>query len=255
MTSISARFKAGVRRSLARRFRRRALRIETRTPLISFTFDDAMVTAFEVGSEILTSFDARATYYVSLGLLDEVTEFGQVGGRDHLRSALVAGHELGCHTFDHLDAWSVSRKSYMKSVEVNQRAIGQLVDGYVFRSFAYPKNGATVSVKSMLSHRFESCRGGGQGLNVGVVDRNLLSACFLDARTEIDSTFVSHLIDINAESNGWLIFVAHDIANQGSVFRTSPDFLEATVRAARSSGADLIPVGEACKQLVSRVSA
>lgn len=237
------------RRTLAAKFRRRDLRIETPVPLVSFTFDDAPCSAFDAGREILETYRARGTYFVSLGLIDQVTEIGRIAGPDRIRLAMSAGHEIGCHTFHHVDAWHVSASTYIKSVDDNGAELKRLFPGAAFRSFAYPKSGATLGVKAALGDRFECCRGGGQGINTGVVDRNLLNACFLDVRAEIDLAFVRRLIDQNSKVKGWLIFAAHDIAPEGSVYRCTPSFFSDVVGAAAGSGADLIPVGEACDRL------
>ena len=75
--SLITRASGKVRRLLADQFGRRTLSIKTPVPIVSFTFDDAPVTAFREGRGILKQFGARATYYVSLGLLDAETEVGR----------------------------------------------------------------------------------------------------------------------------------------------------------------------------------
>jgi hypothetical protein len=104
-----------------------------------------------------------------------------------------------------------------------------------------------------LERRFECCRGGGQSTNVGVIDLNLLKACFLDRRTLIDRDFVRELMDWNAEARGWLIFVAHDISEEAGAFSCSTGFLETVVRLACDSGAEILPVAAACARLRSLV--
>src|SRR5258705_8591885 len=64
-----SRLSAKCRRALASTFARRTLSIGMSTPIISFTFDDAPVTAFRAGAVILKEYGVNATYFVSLGLL------------------------------------------------------------------------------------------------------------------------------------------------------------------------------------------
>jgi len=241
------------RRTLAKYLYRRKLLIDSNVPLISFTFDDAPISAFEKGREILEQSGARATYYVSFGMLGCRTEIGRIGGLDDVRVAEKAGHEIGCHTFDHVDAWEVSSEEYLDSVDANQSALATRIPGARFRTFAYPKNGAIWVVKKPLAERFDCCRGGGQTLNAGIVDRNLLSACFLDERARVDLDLVRNLIDENARVRGWLIFVAHDIRDGSPApFSCGTQFFSDVVRAAADSGAALIPVGEALDRLMHR---
>jgi peptidoglycan/xylan/chitin deacetylase (PgdA/CDA1 family) len=238
------------RRTLARSLRRRELRIDAPTPFISFSFDDAPCTAFGVGREILESHSLKGTYYVALGLLSSVSEIGPIASADELLGAVHAGHELGCHTFDHCDAWKTDPAEYIASVDRNGQALHSLLPGLDFRSFAYPKSGATLAVKAALEQRFDCCRGGGQSVNAGKVDLNLLNACFLDRRTGIDIDEVQALIERNAERRGWLIFVAHDIAAGTTPFGCDVAFFEHVVRLAARSGARIAPVGATCARLV-----
>jgi len=240
------------RRTLASRLRRRSVRIDLPAPVISFSFDDAPRTAFETGGEVLSKHGARATYFVSIGLLGQQTELGQIGGRFNLERAVESGHELGCHTFDHLDAWHCSRRRFIASVDANQRALDQILSGRSFRTFAYPKSGARLGVKADLEKRFTCCRGGGQTLNAGIADLNLLAACFLDRYAKIDMGYVRDLIDKNTQCRGWLIFVAHDISLEASPFGCSTRFFADVVRYAAES-ARLIPVGQACDLLAQPV--
>jgi peptidoglycan/xylan/chitin deacetylase (PgdA/CDA1 family) len=225
--------------------------IKTPIPIVSFTFDDAPSTAFGVGREILKECGARATYFVSLGLLDTDTEVGKIASVVDLARAVEDGSELGCHTFDHLDAWHTSSPAFMASVFRNREALHRILPGTTFTTFAYPKSGAKLSIKSSLGRTFICCRGGGQAANVNSADLNLLKACFVDRRTGVDTEFIRALVDYNAAQRGWLILATHDVAADPSPYGCTPEFLEAIVQCASRSGALLLPVGEACARLMS----
>lgn len=218
-------------------------------PLVSFTFDDAPRSAFERGGGVLEHHGVRGTYFVSLGLLSSLSEVGPIADADELNAAADRGHELGCHTFDHHDAWHVSAADYIASVDANQHALETIRPGERFRTFAYPKSGATHAVKAELARRFVCCRAGGQSFNSGVVDLNQLKACFIDRRAHADLDFLRQLIDDNAERRGWLIFAAHDISAAPGDFACSEDRLDKLVRHALASGAEVLPVATACARL------
>lgn len=239
------------RRLLADRFYRRTVSIKTPAPIVSFTFDDAPTTAFRTGGEILKRFGARATYFVSLGLLDAETEVGRIASIGDLARAVDEGNELGCHTFDHVDAWYASSGAFMASVVRNKEALRQILPEVRFTTFAYPKSGATLSVKPALGNTFMCCRGGRQATNEDSADLNLLKACFIDRRTGVDIEFMRTLVDYNAKQQGWLILATHDVVADPSPFGCTPEFLEEIVRHASRSGALLLPVGEACTKLMS----
>lgn len=247
--SVLTRARNKARRTLAKRLHRRDATIDGSVPMITFTFDDAPRSAFETGAAVLESHGARGTYFVSLGLMSTTTEIGPIGGEGELERAVADGHELGCHTFHHHDAWSTPASDYVASVDRNRATLAGLLPGYDFHSFAYPKSGATAAVKPALAKRFDCCRGGGQTYNAGTVDLNLVSACFIDQHAQIDLAFVSDLIDRNAEAGGWLVFAAHDISESSAPFACSTRLFEAIVRRSVDSGALVLPMGPACAHL------
>jgi peptidoglycan/xylan/chitin deacetylase (PgdA/CDA1 family) len=250
-SDLIARAAGKARRFLADNFCQRMVSITTPVPIISFTFDDAPQSALYMGREILKAYGARATYFISLGLLGAETEVGKIASADDLARVVHDGGELGCHTFDHLDAWHTTSEAFVASVGRNREALQRILPGATFTSFAYPKSGANLSVKSRLGKTFGCCRGGGQAANVDCADLNLLKACFLDRRTGAGPEFIRTLVDYNARRRGWLIFVTHDVVADPSPCGCSPEFFERVVRYASQSDSLLLPVGEACTKLVS----
>lgn len=230
----------------------RPLPIAPVRPLVSFTFDDAPASAFTAGRCVLERHGLRGTYYVSLGLLGQGSPSGPIAEAHALRDALAAGHELGCHTYDHLDAWQVPPQAYIASVDANARALEALLPGARFETFAYPKSGARATVKPALAQRFLACRHGGQCANTGQADRDLLAACFLDRSQRADLSFLRHLIEHNARSGGWLIFATHDVQPDPSPWGCTPAFLEAVVRHALRTGTEVLPVREALRAAAVR---
>ena len=245
MRSVASRAGAAGRRFLADRLLRRTVRVAPRVPLISFTFDDAPASAVSTGAAIVEEHGGRATYFVSLGLLGSHTELGEIGSVADLHRAVEHGHELGCHTYDHLDAWGVSTREFMSSVNRNRDELARLMHGRSFETFSYPKNGATIAVKSAVDELFTCCRGGGQCGNIGAVDRNLVRAFFISPFNGIDIERMKRLIDVNAEQRGWLVFATHDIVDTPSRFGCTPALLDEIAAHAARSGAALLPMREA----------
>ena len=71
--------------------------------VVSFTFDDFPRSSLEQGGAILERFGARGTFYTALGLEGGDGELGPLFRREDLERAAAAGHEIGCHTFSHID--------------------------------------------------------------------------------------------------------------------------------------------------------
>jgi len=249
LENLISRITGKYQRTLAYRLYRRIGVIETSVPIVSFTFDDAPRTAFTTGGDILKSHNARGTFFVSLGLLDLQTEVGDIASTEDLLRAVKEGHELGCHTFGHLDTWETSADEFIVSVEANKQALGRILPGMRFRTFSYPKSEPKPFIKRRLEKYFVCCRGGGQTLNTGMVDLNLLKGYFLDTRNNVNIDEVERLIDRNSSCRGWLIFATHDVTDTPSPYGITPEFFGKVVQYAVRSGALLLPVAEACDRL------
>lgn len=249
MGTLVSRIAGKYRRTLASGLYRRIASIETTIPIISFTFDDAPRTAFDTGGDILRSYGAKATYYISLGLLGATTEVGTIASTDDLLGAVDEGHELGCHTFDHLYAWQTNPEKFVESIVRNKNALDTLLPGTHFRTFAYPIGVPRPSVKVKLEKHFLCCRGGGQAPNVGVADLNLLKAYFIDNKNNVDIDSIKKMIDHSVSSSGWLIFATHDVAEKPSPYGCKPHFFAEVVKHAAQSGAVLLPVIDALERL------
>lgn len=237
------------RKFIVERLVRRNFRLACGVAYVSFTFDDYPRTALTEGGRILVEHGVRGTYFVSLGLLGTESVSGPIAGWTDLAATVEQGHELGCHTFDHVDGSTVSAAEFARSIETNRIALEHSVLGTQFRSFAYPLNGPALSTKKVAGRRFVACRGGGQRFNRGVIDLNLLQAYFLDSRSRSRGDEVSALIAANAESRGWLIFATHDVSDTPSRYGCDTASFEKTVRLAVASGARVLPVAQVCREL------
>ena len=228
-------------RKSARVLFRRPLAIRTERPLISFTFDDFPRSALLVGGAILERFGVAGTYYTSLGLLGKDSPSGQLFVLNDLRRALERGHELGCHTFSHCDAFRTESGVFETSIAENRAALSQLVPGAQFKSFSYPMSEPRPNTKRKIAKYFQCCRSGGQTLNVGTVDLNQVSSYFLE-KAESDIRAITKLIDVNTAARGWAVFSTHDISANPSPYGCTPEFFQEVVQYAVASGARILPV-------------
>jgi|SRR5882724_8585628 len=235
-------------RSTARLFFRRPLPINTRVPLISFSFDDFPRSALLTGGAILRRFGLRGTYYVSFGLMGKQAPTGSMFLGEDLRALFEHGHELGCHTFDHYDSWSTETSLFEGSIIDNRRALSDVWPGASFKTFSYPISPPRARTKRKIAQHFVCCRGGGQTFNTGTADLNYLAAYFLEkSRDNLEA--VRNLIDQNRRARGWLILATHDVSSDPTPFGCTPDFFEGVVKSAVDSGARILPVAQAWEEL------
>jgi peptidoglycan/xylan/chitin deacetylase (PgdA/CDA1 family) len=227
--------------SLSRALYKRPLNIGSKGPFISFSFDDFPRSAFLSGGAILKDNGVRGTYYASLGLMGRKTDVGQVFVSDDLKELVAQGHELGCHTFDHLHPWKTRPDVFEDSVSQNKRALKELIAEVELRTFSYPFQYPRPQTKRRIGRHFACCRRGGQRFNAGMADSNLLFGYFLEKSRESFES-VRDIIDRNRHAGGWLIFATHDISDSPTPYGCRPAFFEKIVRYSVASGAKILPV-------------
>jgi peptidoglycan/xylan/chitin deacetylase (PgdA/CDA1 family) len=237
------------RRFTTDRYGRRNFSLRSDIPYISFTFDDFPRSALIEGGRILSSEGVRGTYFVSCQLLGGPSVSGPIASRDDLPGLLRDGHQLGCHTFEHLDGTDSTAEAFERSIATNRAALAQSVPGSSLPIFAYPLDGPVLGIKRAVGRHFVGCRGGGQSLNAGVIDLNLLKAYFLDSRNRGNLDVVRRVIEQNAAARGWLIFATHDVSANPSRYGCEPEFFEEVVKLSVQSGARVLPMMDACREL------
>ncbi len=231
---------------------RRCVRLANRAPVISFTFDDFPRSALYSGGEILKQHGLAATYYAALGLIDTEGPVGRIFSEEDLCEVLTRGHELGCHTFDHCHAWNTPPKVFEDSILRNRQALSRVLPGATFATLSYPRSIPRPGTKHRMEKYFLCCRGGYKTLNSGTADLNFLDAVFLEQTGE-NAMAVKALIDENCRRNGWLIFATHDVAKDPSRFGCRPGFFNEIVGYSVASGAAVLPVAAALKNILHGV--
>jgi peptidoglycan/xylan/chitin deacetylase (PgdA/CDA1 family) len=240
-----------VRRRILCSLHRRLVPLGTRGPIVTFSFDDFPRTALTVGASILESFGARATYYVTMSLMNTRNDLGELFRREDLSSVLDRGHELASHTFSHLSARRVKYEAFRDDVKNGERAIREAMGVPGSGNFAYPYGDVTLGVKKKLGPQLMSSRGTCGGLNVPDVDLNLLRANSLYGDIECADA-ARRLIQENEEQEGWLIFYSHDVATKPSRFGCTPRLLDAICSFAGGRGARFMTVAQVLRELAQQ---
>jgi peptidoglycan/xylan/chitin deacetylase (PgdA/CDA1 family) len=224
--------------------------IRSGVPFISFTFDDFPRSALHTGGAILRRSGLAGTYYASLGLMGKEAPTGTMFLREDLDRLLEQGHELGCHTFGHCDAWETNPAAFEHSIIENSHSLAQLVPGAAFRTLSYPISVPRPFTKRRVAKHFACCRCGGQTFNSGTADLNYLSAYFLE-KTRDNPAAVKSMIEKNRAVGGWLILATHDVSNNPTPYGCTPEFFQDVVQFALNSGARILPVIQAWEALTS----
>jgi peptidoglycan/xylan/chitin deacetylase (PgdA/CDA1 family) len=223
-------------------------RIDSDEPLVSFTFDDAPVSARTNGAAMLDENGIKGTFYVSGGLVNRRTEDWEVLSGDDIVSLHAAGHEIGCHTFSHIRASDHSVDAVRADIERNAAFLHELDPSIRIGNFAYPYGYGSLGAKRALRGHFQSGRSIMAGVNAGQIDLQ-----FLRATPLIDSQLtpggVERALDVAMAKNGWLIFFTHDVATRPSSYGCSPALLAYAIAAAQSRGIACVSVKEGLRRV------
>lgn len=220
----------------------------TRTPVISFTFDDFPRSAAMVAADILAEYGKLATYYVSSALIGTTNGLGDIFRREDLVALSSAGHELACHTFSHVPCSALTNEQLLQNCEENRKSIAAAVGGYTVSNFSYPNGVVTVAAKTCLGSVYQSNRSSQPGINLDPIDLGFLRANPMYSRFDIGK--LKNLIRRNCEEKGWLIFYTHDVAERHSRYGCTPEYFREVVRCAVESGAEIEPIANVVRRFV-----
>ncbi|MFA4940581.1 polysaccharide deacetylase family protein [Brevundimonas sp.] len=209
--------------------------------VLTLSFDDIPASAWTEAGPILTQHGVKATYYVCGGL---------AGGRnldlpqfevEHLQALHEAGHEVGCHTYEHVSTLTLSPAALDASLARNAAWVGERLDGYRMQTFAYPFGDCALGSKAIIDKRFLCGRGVRDGINAGRTDRNLLQAIGLESR-RLPGYDLEALVAETAASRGWLIAYGHDVSDAPTPYGCRPEDIDRLIRLAKAADVDIQPV-------------
>jgi peptidoglycan/xylan/chitin deacetylase (PgdA/CDA1 family) len=111
--------------------------------LAAITFDDGLCNNREVALPILEQHGAKATVYVTVGLIGASSLWidpaagGSIMTEPELRELAAAGWELGAHTMTHPDLSTLDYDSCRREIEDSRTALEEIA-GAPVETFAYP---------------------------------------------------------------------------------------------------------------------
>lgn len=219
-------------------------------PVVSFTFDDFPRSALTVGGRVLGRYGVSGTYYASCGLIGITTAAGEMFVKDDLVRLIHDGHEIGCHTYDHLDAWETPTGVFEASIQRNLASLKALCPRKTFWTFSYPRSEPRRALKAVAGRHFLGCRAGGHRINGKTIDLNLIRSCFIDSKNSKNAERLIAMIEQNAKDKRWLVFSTHDVGDAVSPYGCPKDLLEELVAKSLESGAAVLPLIEVCTRLL-----
>lgn len=222
-------------------------KVETATPIVTFTFDDVPDTALSNGATILEKYDARGTFYIAGGLCGTVETDRTLIAPAGCRELARRGHEIGCHTFSHRAVRTLAGAALGRDLDRNAAFLAEHA-GVKAMNFAFPYNAAWPLARAELRRRYRTARAGGEAINRGAVDPLMLKAVEI-CQPEARALSALRWIDDVAARPGWLVFVTHDIADKPTPYGCTPAIFEQAVAHAAARGCEILTLAQALDRL------
>lgn len=235
-------------RGMARHYRSKSFKMKNRAPLVSFTFDICPDSAYTNGASILEDHGIHGTFYISSGICDTKDTYWHVITPEQVRALHDHGHEIGCHTFSHVNVETLSASGINEECRLNHNLLRRLCGDIQLTNFCYPFGSVSLPRKLQLQKKFDSCRGIDEGVNVGKVDLGLLKVVELSNRTLTPEKLQTVLRE-TCDRNGWLIFYSLDIADPPTFMGCSPAFLRSTIETVQSMGVACTTIHDGLRQI------
>jgi peptidoglycan/xylan/chitin deacetylase (PgdA/CDA1 family) len=241
-------------RSLRGKLRRRLVRLSHRRPLsrapgrpmLSFSFDDAPLTAATDGAALLEARGLRGTYYVSGGLAGTQAPMGICAKGDDYRRLAQAGHEIACHTFSHLDCGQAPGDQALADVEYNAQALADW-GLQAPASFAYPYGDVSTGPKQALASRFSTMRALHHGVIEMGTDLNQTPAVGIEGPD--GEAVAGRWMETALSRRAWLILYTHDVSDEPSPWGCTPRVLSALIDDALVAGFEVTTVAQGARAL------
>lgn len=236
----------GLARRISRRLTphlaRREMPFKLERPLVSISFDDFPQSVMENALPLLDQNDWKATFYVAAGLAGTTNHLGRHFDYDDIKTLVEKGHEIGCHSYSHINILETSERAIKQEIEDNERALKHL-NVPPLKSFAYPYGETNIKRKRFLERNFAAMRGIVPGIHYNKVDLNQIKS--MQIYNGPDTNRVIKAIKGLRDRPGWLTLFTHDVRENPSAFGCTPNDFSTVLQVIKDIGADVIPIHQA----------
>ncbi|MGE0827855.1 MAG: polysaccharide deacetylase family protein [Hyphomonadaceae bacterium] len=227
----------------------RPARVKLPRGALSVCFDDFPVSAAEAGAAALERFDARGTFYAAAGMSGEDGPAGKCFSAAQLRRLAASGHEIGCHTYGHVDCAKTDADEFISECARNAIELALFGHRAPLRSLAFPFGETNRHVKDALPDDFTSARGINPGLNHGWVDLAQLKAYPFYGWAALEPLLAA--LQKAHDKRAWMIVFTHDVGQEPSKWGAPLGALGALLRRARDLKMDISPVGDIADRIIA----
>ena len=214
-------------------------------PMLTVSFDDAPTSAASFGAATLEKHGARGTWFISAGLMGQTCHLGAYTRVDEVKALAAAGHEIGCHTFSHLDCGKASAGAIARGVDQNQQSLKRMGIAPSL-TFAYPYGDVSPQAKAVLNTRYLASRALHHGVIETGTDLNQTPAVGIEGEhgEQTAMTWLRKAADMPA----WLVLYTHDIRDNPSAWGCTPDVFARLINEAVAMGFDIVTFADGARR-------
>jgi peptidoglycan/xylan/chitin deacetylase (PgdA/CDA1 family) len=187
----------------------------------------------------------KATYYISLGKVGQDSNVGRICEIEDIKNLIEEGHEIGNHTFDHVNMNHSSIDYFEKSILKNNEVYQELFSQNSFRTLSYPYGVGKRNTIKVAKKYFRCARTTNQGINYGKVCLFMLKATPVYGNGR-NFEKIKQLIHKNIEKRGWLNLYTHDINENPSEFGCTPEYFKKVIEYSVKSGSKIATLDDVC---------
>ncbi|HEY3797781.1 MAG TPA: polysaccharide deacetylase family protein [Caulobacteraceae bacterium] len=237
------------------KLRRRTVRLAARRPakappgpMLSFAFDDAPVSATTTGARVLEARGLKATYYIAAALAGSDAPTGRMAMAEDIRRLLAAGHEIGCHTYSHLDCGQAGPCDAIEDVATNAETL-MAWGAPRPTTFAYPYGDVAPATKRALAGRFSVLRALHRGVVTAGADLNQAPSVGVEGPD--GEALAARWLERAAQRGAWLILTTHDVSETPTAWGCTPDALARLADRALEAGFQVVTVAEGAARVAA----
>lgn len=215
--------------------------------MVSFTFDDGWLSAYQNGIPLLDQYGIKSTDYII------TSEIGDTAN-GYITSAQIMdlqsrGHEIEDHTKTHADLTTVSPTQLTDEV-AGSKSLLEAMGINPITSIDYPFGSYNSTVEQAVKDAgYVGARTSDDGDNTKGTDPYLLKAMTIESTTTVAQ--IEQRIDAAVANNTWLVFVIHQVDNLGNQYDISPANLSQVVDYIHQKNVKTVKVSEGLAQMSS----
>jgi peptidoglycan/xylan/chitin deacetylase (PgdA/CDA1 family) len=206
--------------------------------MVTFTFDDVPDSALTIGADILNQANVLGSFYISTALLGRRTEYWTVINAEGVRELHRRRHEIGLHGHAHLPVGLRTAPQFADDIKRNRAMLLSIDPNIITENFAYPYGQVSFTKKIQLAKLVRSSRSVERGINRGFIDTQFIRCVPLEDAS-LSYAEIDYYLDKTADTNGWLVFLSHDVCDSPSPFGVSKRMLHYVLENSLRRGLDI----------------